>query len=33
MKTATTVAQMLVRLTGLINIVLGVLFWTHNASL
>lgn len=31
MKTATTVAQMLVRLTGLINIVLGVLFWTHHA--
>ena len=31
MKTATTVAQMLVRLTGLIQIVLGVLFWTDNA--
>ena len=31
MKTATTVAQMLVRFTGLINIVLGVLFWTHHA--
>ncbi len=31
MKTATTVAQMLVRLTGVINIVLGVLFWTHHA--
>lgn len=31
MKTATSVAQMLVRATGLINLVLGVLFWTHNA--
>lgn len=31
MKTATTVVQMLVRFTGLINIVLGVLFWTHHA--
>jgi hypothetical protein len=31
MKTAITVAHMLVRLTGLIQIVLGVLFWTGNA--
>lgn len=31
MMTATTIVQMLVRLTGLINIVLGVLFWTHHA--
>ncbi len=31
MKTATTVAQMLVRITGLILIVLGVLFWTGSA--
>lgn len=31
MKTATTVASMLARLTGLIQIVLGVLFWTGNA--
>ncbi len=31
MQTATTIAQMLVRLTGLINIVLGVLFWTGHA--
>ena len=32
MKTATTTAQMLVRLTGLILIVLGILFWTGNAD-
>ena len=32
MKTATTAAQMLVRLTGLILIVLGILFWTGNAD-
>jgi hypothetical protein len=31
MKTAITVAHWLVRLTGLIQIVLGVLFWTGNA--
>jgi len=31
MKTAITVVHMLVRLTGLIQIVLGVLFWTGNA--
>ena len=31
MKTAATVAQMLVRVTGVINIVLGVLLWTHHA--
>ena len=31
MKTATTVAQMLVRIAGLIQIVLGLLFWTGNA--
>jgi hypothetical protein len=31
MKTAATVAQMLVRIIGLILIVLGVLFWTGNA--
>ncbi len=31
MKTAATVAQMLVRFTGVILIVLGVLFWTGNA--
>ncbi len=31
MKTATTVAQMLVRITGLILIVLGILFWTGSA--
>jgi hypothetical protein len=31
MQTATTIAQMLVRLTGLITIVLGVLFWTGHA--
>jgi len=30
-QTAATIAQMLVRLTGLINIVLGVLFWTGHA--
>jgi len=32
MKTATTVAQMLVRITGLILIILGILFWTGNAD-
>ncbi len=32
MKTATTVLQMLVRLTGLIQIVLGVFLWTGNAD-
>lgn len=31
MKIATTIAQSLVRLTGLIQIVLGALFWTCNA--
>lgn len=31
MQTATTIALMLVRVTGLINIVLGVLFWTGHA--
>jgi hypothetical protein len=31
MKTAITVAHWLVRLTGLIQIVLGILFWTGNA--
>ncbi len=31
MKTATTVAQMLVRAAGLVNIVLGVFFWTGHA--
>ena len=31
MKTAATVAQWTVRVTGLIQIVLGVLFWTGNA--
>src|SRR2546430_14297106 len=31
MKTAATVAQWTVRMTGLIQIVLGVLFWTGNA--
>ena len=31
MKIAATVAQMLVRIAGLIQIVLGVLFWTGNA--
>jgi hypothetical protein len=31
MKTATTVAQMTVRLMGLILIVLGILFWTGHA--
>ncbi len=31
MRTATTVAQMLVRASGLLLIVLGVLFWTGNA--
>ncbi len=31
MKTATTIAQMLVRITGVIQIVLGLLFWTGNA--
>ncbi len=31
MKTATTVAQMLIRIVGLILIVLGVAFWTGNA--
>jgi len=31
MKTATTVARMLVRITGMINIILGVLFWAHHA--
>jgi hypothetical protein len=29
--TAATIAQVLVRVTGLINLVLGVLFWTHHA--
>ena len=32
MKTATTIAVMLVRLTGLVEIVLGLLFWTGNAT-
>jgi hypothetical protein len=32
MKTVTTIAQMLVRITGLILIVLGILFWTGNAD-
>ena len=32
MKNITTVAQMLVRITGLISIVLGILFWTGNAD-
>jgi hypothetical protein len=31
MKTATTVAQLLVRLTGLVQLVLGALFWTGNS--
>ena len=31
MKTATTILQMLVRLSGLIQVVLGLLFWTGNA--
>jgi hypothetical protein len=31
MKTATTVAQMLVRATGVLLIILGVLFWTGHA--
>jgi hypothetical protein len=31
MKTTATIVQMLVRLAGLIQIVLGVLFWTNNA--
>jgi hypothetical protein len=31
MKTATTVAQMLVRITGVLLIILGVLFWTGHA--
>jgi hypothetical protein len=31
MKTATTVFRILIRLTGLIAIVLGLLFWTGNA--
>jgi hypothetical protein len=31
MKASATVALMLVRVTGLINTVLGVLFWTHHA--
>ncbi len=31
MKTATTVAQMLVRICGLLLIALGILFWTGNA--
>jgi hypothetical protein len=31
MKTATTIAQMLVRVTGVIQIVLGLLIWTGNA--
>ncbi len=31
MKTATTVAQMLVRFTGVLLIILGILFWTGNA--
>ncbi len=32
MRTATTVARMLVRATGAIQIVLGVLFWTDTAT-
>jgi len=32
MRTATTIALMVIRLTGLIQIVLGVLFWTGNAQ-
>lgn len=32
MKTATTILQMLVRLTGLIQIVMGVLIWTGNGG-
>jgi hypothetical protein len=32
MKTTTTVLQMLVRLTGLLQIILGLLFWTGNAD-
>jgi hypothetical protein len=32
MKTTITVAQMLVRVAGLIQIVLGLLFWTGNAA-
>lgn len=32
MRTANTVAQMLVRICGLVQIVLGVLFWTGNAG-
>jgi hypothetical protein len=31
MKTAATVAQMLVRVAGVVQIILGVLFWTGNA--
>jgi hypothetical protein len=31
MQTSTTIAQMLVRITGLINLVLGVFFWTGHA--
>lgn len=31
-KTATTIAQMLVRLTGVILIILGIIFWTGNAD-
>jgi hypothetical protein len=32
MKTATTVAQLLVRIAGVIQIVLGLLFWTGNVT-
>jgi len=32
MKTTTTVAQLLVRIAGVIQIVLGLLFWTGNAT-
>lgn len=32
MRTAATVAQMLVRATGLVQIALGILFWTGNAG-
>jgi hypothetical protein len=32
MRTATTVTRMLVRVTGLVMLVLGVLFWTGNAT-
>ena len=31
MRTATTIVRTLIRLTGLVQIVLGVLFWTGNA--